>query len=689
MCYLHFIRLLLALFNATLCVFAAGGAFLPEMTREEAALAPPCCVTGVVTSAAAWMRGAGTLADIDAPDGRAVWLYVPPAAKNPPEIAEGDVVEARGSVDKLGFKPGIRAQSIVKIGQMPLGAPPERKLHEFAWGRLDNTRATVAGRVLDAQECDYPVLDGSPRVRLLLGTTEGVFAAYVPGSVGEWRERIDGVYAFAGIGMSFFNYRGEFKGLRLEVASGEGRIRMLEPPPGEAFALPFTPLEKAVGTFGRQTPVGRIHVRGVAVYSGSRGVWIADGKGSLRLEPAPGKERVAVGESVEAAGFGFPTDDGAVLCSARIRKSQEPLERVAPLAVEDGGMTGFVGREWFENYDGRLVTLRGRVRSAAEDGGGTRIALESGRDTIECLLDGGLGEETMEALSLCPQVAVTGLFLMAVEPGLPGGRLPQVAGARLLLRTGGDIAIIKDGELEGRMLRVRLRKSATGAAGILAVLLALAAWRVAKLRRERARLRLMGEERKRMAGELHDTVEQHLLGAGMLLENVQPQGRDAMDAIALARRSLAFAKDELRAAVWNLRSDELFSSTPCEAVRRMAAGFPQTDALRLRCRFAAAPAKMDGAALANVVQILREAAVNAVKHGHARNIVFSCDRASGGGYRFAAANDGAPFDPAAAPRSDAGHFGLDGMDLRARRIGARLDFSRRGNWNIVSVEVKA
>jgi signal transduction histidine kinase len=95
---------------------------------------------------------------------------------------------------------------------------------------------------------------------------------------------------------------------------------------------------------------------------------------------------------------------------------------------------------------------------------------------------------------------------------------------------------------------------------------------------------------------------------------------------------------------------------------------------------------MEGGAVRDLSLVVREAIGNAVKHGHARKIAITCDPANeSGGWLLRIANDGEPFERGAAPGPAEGHFGLEGMAERARRLGAELSFSRKGKWTIVSL----
>ena len=53
------------------------------------------------------------------------------------------------------------------------------------------------------------------------------------------------------------------------------------------------------------------------------------------------------------------------------------------------------------------------------------------------------------------------------------------------------------------------------------------------------------------------------------------------------------------------------------------------------------------------------------------------------------AKSGEPFDPETAPGAKEGHFGLEGMKQRARRLGAEIRFERRGAGMVLVLEKRA
>ncbi len=68
--------------------------------------------------------------------------------------------------------------------------------------------------------------------------------------------------------------------------------------------------------------------------------------------------------------------------------------------------------------------------------------------------------------------------------------------------------------------------------------------------------------------------------------------------------------------------------------------------------------------------------------------LITSDSKPDGGWLLRIANDGLPFDEKSSPGAKEGHFGLEGMRERGRRLGADVSFSRKGEWTVVAVDVK-
>ena len=83
--------------------------------------------------------------------------------------------------------------------------------------------------------------------------------------------------------------------------------------------------------------------------------------------------------------------------------------------------------------------------------------------------------------------------------------------------------------------------------------------------------------------------------------------------------------------------------------------------------------------------VIREAVGNAIKHGGAHKVAIVSDPVGRGGWKLRIANDGKPYDPASAPGPAEGHFGLEGMKARARRLGAELSIASSDGRTVVTL----
>lgn len=216
-----------------------------------------------------------------------------------------------------------------------------------------------------------------------------------------------------------------------------------------------------------------------------------------------------------------------------------------------------------------------------------------------------------------------------------------------------------------------------------------------RIRRERAANAAVAKERRRMARELHDTIEQHLATAKILLSGaLDAKGlpESAREAVRTAAGVLAAAKVEVRDAVSGLQEEAPIDAR--EALLVLARGLDRSGTARVRTSLAAMPSGISGTKARDIVAIAREAVTNAVKHGKAKNVAIVCDAAEEraealaspnpscgkAGFVLRIFNDGEPFDAEKALGPEAGHFGLFGMFERAKRSGLGLSFARQGKW---------
>lgn len=205
--------------------------------------------------------------------------------------------------------------------------------------------------------------------------------------------------------------------------------------------------------------------------------------------------------------------------------------------------------------------------------------------------------------------------------------------------------------------------------------------------RERRREEVIAEERRRMAADLHDTIEQHLAGANLIAAGVlglEDVPADVVEAMKSLTGLLANAKAEVRNAVLNLRGAGCGDKPLAEAIGDMARSLEKTGVKVRKC-LRGLPEKLAEGVYQDIILILREATTNAVKHGQARQIVFTGDPVAPAGYVLKVLNDGAPFELSNALGPETGHYGLSGMRERALRNHLAIDWGRTGKWTYMEL----
>ena len=279
-----------------------------------------------------------------------------------------------------------------------------------------------------------------------------------------------------------------------------------------------------------------------------------------------------------------------------------------------------------------------------------------------------------------PVVAVTGVAEQMLDQSVLLGREGYVMGVKIDVLSPEDIVLKPDLKYLAACRDRMVVLVSWSFAGVLALGVIVFLVVIFRQRRGMFRTRTIMAERKRMADDIHDTIEQHLVGAGMLLK---------LNRLVEAQDVLVRAKREIRDIVWGLKNDDMMRLTPADMLRNLAHEENTKGLYRVDTRLEGLPVAMDAAAMRDLILIVRETIGNAVKHGGAKKIAISSDPLENGGWMLRVSNDGEPFDPENAPGAKEGHFGLEGMKQRARRLGATVRFERRGAGMVLILEKRA
>jgi signal transduction histidine kinase len=506
--------------------------------------------------------------------------------------------------------------------------------------------------------------------------------------------------------------------------------------PQPARAMPVSPIRSLAADLNPDLPA-RCRVQGVVtlalpgsgmfVQDATDGIWVdtrpaaPDDGDPFRTAPP-----VRAGDTVDLVGFTGRRGSATALSDAAWQVTGTAALPDAPLIP--------AGQALASEMDGRLVRIDAMVLSLARIAGRTTLVLQSDeRVFLARMVDAAAAppavreggwvrvtgvcvqtplEETLGAPATRPDADAAGGPVLAIPPSF-----------HLLLASDDSVqAISPPGwwTLE-RVLVV---------CGLLAaVALASIAWVVALRRRvtrqthlirEHLASRTLYEERVRIARDLHDSLEQDLLGITMQLnatEKLLTQPDRAKQSLQLAAAMVRRSQAETHRAVWDLRDQRSASGDLAAALREAVAGLspprePTRDNGNGNGHGNLAPSpgtpgegRGEGSARENLgspegpqvsvrelgdpyplppkienhlLRVALEAVTNAMKHARATKIDVALS--------FTPTHDevtvkdnGRGFDADRPPPPSTGHFGLFGMKERAEKLGGQLTIKSQPN----------
>ena len=618
-------------------------------------------------------------------------------ATNSLDVAPGDRIVAQGHIgmDRFDWRRTFM-ESAVRLGRVevpsPVSASPEQLGDESFDGRTVIMRGIVTDIVHD--EID-------PAWRFLLMRTDSTpfFAAVCSDGDEAFGRLLGAEIAAKGVATVLPDGgKRKFQTPQLTVASVDD-ITVETPPvedPLDAPRIPSYPQKtleglryksvSALSRMGMRSVVGNV----IAVYDDARRMLLktADGQivGAHLRKPADAE----FGDCVAVAGF--PETDLFIIT----------LEKAICRRVPGGGIAADLPRTLPEKFamevvlrdicaHGGAVRIRGHVDEM--DGDARVFEVRHGGHLIR--VDFGAVAPHVDAVRSGSLVEVAGTCVRNTSSDVSRG-FPRTAGFTVVPRTPEDLRIVAGPPwwTVGRMLAVVL---------VLVAALALAAvWNITlrrlaerrgrllyKTKLESAAADLRVEERTRLAVELHDSIAQTLTGVSFQIDAAERTlPRDAGDAagyIDAARKALLSCREELRRCLWDLRSETLAEPDLQNAIEKTIR--PHIQNADVVIRFHASRHRIPDVIAHNVLSIIRELCVNAVKHGNAHKIRIAGELKNGA-LRFVVRDDGCGFDVENSPGPMQGHFGLQGIKERTRRLRGTLKLdSEIGKGTAATVEI--
>jgi signal transduction histidine kinase len=659
-----------------------------DLDRKIAAQGLPVRVRGVVTFISPSAQGSFFFADettgvfVAAMD--AVRRGMPPVKQNFEGLPQqGMLVEVTGITAPGGFAPVIIPQKVERLGMAPLPPVKPVAVADLLTGRLDCERVRVRGVVQHADFTDRQI----DAARLELAAVGGHFVAYALHPEGFDPGRLlDAEVDLSGLALSFFNERGELVGARVQLQGIED-VAIVRPAPESPFAVPETQLDALLPFSSDPPSLHRQRMSGtVTVCRPGSYFYIQEGQRAIRVntrETAP----LSPGDRVEVSGFAELWQSFAEVREAVFRKlGSAPVPAPEPITYQQvmAGPRTAGAPNAASHLDGRRVALRGRVDKVEDsDPSGRRLSLDCDGHVVFAMLANEEPRAALEKVVPGSEVSVVGACQVQLSVGRPTLSNPVPTDFQLLVHSPTDVTVLR---VPPWWTPQRLSLALGGTGAVLALALAWA-WllrrRVTQLVAETAarqgavvEFEATLRERKRLAADLHDTLEQALTGLALQLEAADifrtTEPERGTHHLNLARQFLSRSREDVRRSVWNLRAQGLEGRTLPEALRESAASQADSQSVRMAVEVDGEPIALPDFIAGNLLLLAQEAMTNALKHADAGSITARVQFAADG-VTISVEDDGCGFDPVHAPGQKDGHFGLQGMRERVKRLGGTLE----------------
>lgn len=395
--------------------------------------------------------------------------------------------------------------------------------------------------------------------------------------------------------------------------------------------------------------------------------------------------------------IGFPdTDlfhvnliDARVISSSQIHGIRETVDATSIKALLSDGSK----RRFDVSRHGHVIRLSGAIADQPTADG--RINLRDGDFTLP--IDISACPSVAERLSEGSEVELTGVCIVETDSWRPNVVVPQVKGMALVMRSPNDVRIISGPPF------LTVGRLSVAVVILLAFLLVAIVWnRVLNGLVNRRSRELIKEqiartvsqfkigERTRLAVELHDALSQNLAAVACLVgaarRAVDSGNATASEQLQTTERMLNSCRTELKHCLFDLRSDMLEQPKFADAIR------VTLDQLHAKAeivvRFGVPRTRMTDSTAHAILCIIRELVSNAIHHGKAGKIHVA-GSIEGETLKFSVRDNGMGFDPNTCPGPREGHFGLDGIRDRVKRIGGdfRLDAAPgKGTYAVVTLK---
>ena len=654
-----------------------------SLPREEAAKDLPVRISGVVT----FVQTDMAFVVQDGTEG----VYVT-GRKKPFDFSTagnlrvGSRVEVTGVSGPGGFAPVVHAESVRILGQGDM--PPARTiaLTDLLTGTFDCQRVKINGVVQRV----FPGNEHGVQMRLEVATPSGWFSVFANDSSGLATESLsDAEVQCTGVCFTLFTPRGEFIGVHVRISDATG-LSILKQGLADPFSAPVVPVF-ALRPYQHEGPsLHRQRLAGtVTLCRPGEFFYVQMAERAVRVNTRQ-QDDLEPGDRVEVAGFVVQAGGFAVLSEAVFRKTghgslPSPIHatRSQILAVKSPKTSDL--RK--EDYDGARIRIRARlIKVESNPGEDHRLFLDCEDGVVVATLPERIPRASLHHIMPGSEVEATGLCSVRLATGWPALTLPVPESFVLLLHAPDDIRVVRAPSwwTARRLLTVLACTVAVLALVLLWVWLLqrtvarqasrLAAEQQAK-RDAEVEFKATIRERNRLAADIHDTLQQDLTAMAFQMEAAkvlrEPKPAEADKHAQLAYELLDRSREDLRRAVWSLRTGVLEGKSFEEALKELAGRTERAHGIACTCRTENTGVRVREFEANHLLLLAQEALTNALKHASPSAISIEA-KIDSENIHLNVIDDGIGFDPVKAPGPQDGHFGLLGMRERVHALNGIL-----------------
>ncbi len=627
----------------------------------------------------------------------------------------GDVLRVKGRTDPGAFAPIVSRPQWGKIGTGPLPEPTFVAAEELLAGVHDSHRVRISGivRAVHLRENRFVVDLASGGFRIPVITQ-------VPGLI-DTQSLIGCRVTVAGTAAASYHPQ-------LRHITG---MKIIVPVPADfvlntkraedGFSASVVPIRQVASYRRNAGPANRVRVKGQVVYNREGQIVVVDdGTGALHVR-GQHLDQLALGETVDLLGFLDFENHLPFLNDVLVRRSREP--QMPPRVLE------VPARELFDGlHPSELVRLRGTVLNAIPHRAGDISTITWTLQNADLTFTAELASKSEPLLTeLLPVGSFAEVIGIISSPTGDDGRVKQV---HLLVPRRSSVAILKDPSwfTPRRLLITLLLVGVSGlAVSVWTITLTKknAGLKLAVMERERAKedlrqahdqlehrvqerteqlkvemtarkaaelqFKAVLSERTRLAQELHDTLEQTLIGVSLQLDAATKQwdrgATDARQHLEVAQNWIRQSQIDLRRSIWDLRTRAMDEFDLAQELARNGQQIAGAAGIEVEMQTEGTSFRLPEVVEENILRIGQEALTNVVKHSAAKHVLISLSYSSGS-VALEVRDNGKGLGDVARRGPEENHFGLLGMSERVKRLGGHLDvLSPSGEGVTVRVKV--